>query len=326
MEYTKFKEELAEAMQERMQKRYGECQVTFHKMPRVNGCLETLAVNVGEAQLGPEAPLEDIYESYTQNGCHFQECVDAVFAAYDKFFHAPEEAMGQKDNLDIALLPEVAKHKIIYLTVSYEKNKELLEMVPYRMQLDLAVIYRLVVAVENDMMQSVIITNEHLEMLGMTEEELFEAARINTPRFLPDVVCCLPETTQEVKQLVQIDLEEQMEQAIKKFGSSPFYSFITVTAFPMINCSYHLIDLSAIHRLAEKLESDLYILPSSITELMCVPVGKSLALGDLAKMLRRTNKNTRIVPRDIFLSNSVYLYRRETKELTIASSCYMIKL
>lgn len=326
MEYMKFKEQLAAAVRERIQKRYGECEITFHKMPRVNGCLETLVVSLQESQLGPEASLEDIYESYTRNGCQFQKCVDEVFEAYDRFFHAPDEAMGQKEKLEISLLPEVARHKIIYFTVSYEKNKELLEMVPYRMQLDLAVIYRLMLEVENDVMQSVIVTNEHLKTLGMTEEELFEAAKVNTPRFLPSVACCMLESVKEVKELVQLSLEEQIDLAVKALRGSDTFSFITITAYPMVNCSYHLMDLSAIHMLAERLGSDMYILPSSITEIMCVPTDSSLPLQELADMLRHTNANTKIVPRDIFLSNTIYLYKRELRELTIASAYYMIRL
>lgn len=326
MEYIQFKEKLAQAMKCKMEQQYGKCEVTFRKMPRVNGCPETLSVSLQKNKIGPEAPLEDIYESYTQNGWDFQECVEEVFAAYDKFFHDPSEVMYEKENLDISLKPEVARHKIIYLTVSYEKNKELLEMVPYRMYLDLAVIYRLVISVDNDVMQSVIITNEHLKKMGMTEEELYAAAKVNTPRFLPNVVCCMPDSTEEVKQLVQEELDVQIEQAVKRLESSPVFSFITVTAFPMINCSYHLIDLAAVDRVAEKLQRDLYILPSSITELMCIPVDRGPSLGELAKMLRRTNRNTKIVPQDIFLSNSIYLYKRESKELTIASACYIVRL
>ena len=67
--------------------------------------------------------------------------------------------------------------------------------------------------------------------------------------------------------------------------------------------------------LAQELGSDLYILPSSIHEILLLPVsaGKPEELAEIVKEVNRTQ-----VQPEERLSDSVYLYDRKSGEIRIA--------
>lgn len=66
---------------------------------------------------------------------------------------------------------------------------------------------------------------------------------------------------------------------------------------------------------AEKRESDLYILPSSIHELILIPVGDRIEVDILKQMVEEVNK-TQVLETEQLGSN-IILYKRKTKHLSI---------
>ena len=71
-----------------------------------------------------------------------------------------------------------------------------------------------------------------------------------------------------------------------------------------------------LENLSSKLESDLYILPSSIHETIIIRADKDKNISDLQDMVKNIN-NTVVSTEDI-LSDKVYHYIRSNKELKIA--------
>lgn len=67
-----------------------------------------------------------------------------------------------------------------------------------------------------------------------------------------------------------------------------------------------------IEEIANKYESDLYLLPSSIHEMIVVPVGEDDLQKTFSSMV--DNINQRYVAEDEILSDRVYTYRREEKK------------
>ena len=73
---------------------------------------------------------------------------------------------------------------------------------------------------------------------------------------------------------------------------------------------------------ADMLQDDFYILPSSIHEVLLLPVKKSPPLSSLLEMVQDINQ-TEVVPEDV-LSNHIYLYQSRENRLGIvllAGSC-----
>ena len=73
---------------------------------------------------------------------------------------------------------------------------------------------------------------------------------------------------------------------------------------------------SKIKALADKLDSDLYILPSSIHELILIPVLENEEVETLRKMVNQVNEES--VENIDYLSDNVYRFNRNTEEICIA--------
>ena len=71
-----------------------------------------------------------------------------------------------------------------------------------------------------------------------------------------------------------------------------------------------------IKALADKLDSDLYILPSSIHELILIPVLENEEVETLRKMVNQVNEES--VENIDYLSDNVYRFNRNTEEICIA--------
>lgn len=69
-------------------------------------------------------------------------------------------------------------------------------------------------------------------------------------------------------------------------------------------------------KLADKLDSDLYIIPSSIYELLVLPVNRGINADQIAEMIKHVNEND--VKAAERLSGSVYFYSRKNNEVSIA--------
>lgn len=93
--------------------------------------------------------------------------------------------------------------------------------------------------------------------------------------------------------------------------------------FPMLivrtKCKTHgagiMLCEDVLSEVAEKFQSDLYILPSSIHEIIAIPADFGDGVTKLKDMVNNINQ-TEIIPEE-FLSNSVYFFDRKTKRLSI---------
>lgn len=71
--------------------------------------------------------------------------------------------------------------------------------------------------------------------------------------------------------------------------------------------------IQTLHRISVRFDDDLYILPSSIHEILTMPASMVSSSQDLATMVREVNRCN--VPREEQLSDSVFLYEREANTI-----------
>lgn len=174
--------------------------------------------------------------------------------------------------------------------VNYKHNKKLLKTIPHRRFLDLAVCYRILINVNKKEIRSVLLTNE----FGITEETLFQLAIHNMPKLLPlkvmDLYDCIPENL--------------CSDFLKGKNKLP-EAYIVSNVYQNRGAGWILYK-NVFSELAEKLDGDLHIYPSSIHELI---VKKA---EDDDYMLTLTPKvNETHVAKEQRLSNQVYYYSRE---------------
>lgn len=313
MKYEDFKKDLMRELKKRFVENDKTCKCKVNKLPKVNKDEEGLYVSVGDEGTAVLS-FNELYDIYGNGHMRIGRVSEEVSKLVNEQINNRDDSSFLQDTMEIMSDKEEAKKRIIYYAVNVNCNENLLKLVPYRFFLDLMIIYRLVIDSDENGVQSMVITNEQMKIMGMTEKDLYEAAAVNTPKILSQRICKMYEGVSEIGGLELLSLDEQADRAIES-GES-----VKITCVPRVNCSYNLIDMTCIKLLAEKMGSDVYILPSSIQEVLCVKVGGKLSLERLCAIVREANSKTWVVADESYLSDCIYIYRRKKGTLSIIAN------
>ncbi len=305
MDYEIFKEVVKESFLSYMPKGYQDMEVRVTPVDKVNRKLDGLSLLAQNenTMISPTLYINDMYEKYSKTG-DLQATLREAAEAMDEAFREAEIPP-----LDIS----TAKDNIIFQLVNTMQNEDLLKKLPHRDFQDLSIIYRWVVGVEQQGISSVVINNHVAESLGMGEEELFKAAAENTRRILPPVVQSMNEVMRDMfvadgmpKELADLMIGEQ----------EPEMTMWVISNERKIEGAASMLYEDKLHSLAEKVGTDLYILPSSVHEVIAV----SVEMGEpeeLARMVAEINMDQ--VDLSERLSNQVYHYDKDLRKITLAT-------
>lgn len=194
---------------------------------------------------------------------------------------------------------------VVYQLVNKEKNAKFLESVPQEEFLDLALIYRVMLTISEDGTASYVVNQVLLQEMGIHSEELSQAAKENTKSLLGVYCRELGEMLQE-----QFGMKFPREQVIKSM------LLWILTNSVKTNGAVLMTYPSVLSELAEKLRSNLLILPSSIHEVLLLAEHGDGKMEDLREMVRTINASE--VSEQEFLSNNVYRFNRDTGTVEIA--------
>ena len=305
MDYEIFKEVVKESFLSYMPKGYQDMEVRVTPVDKVNRKLDGLSLLAQNenTMISPTLYINDMYEKYSKTG-DLQATLREAAEAMDEAFREAEVPP-----LDIS----TAKDNIIFQLVNTMQNEDLLKKLPHRDFQDLSIIYRWVVGVEQQGISSVVINNHVAESLGMGEEELFKAAAENTRRILPPVVQSMNEVMRDMfvadgmpKELADLMIGEQ----------EPEMTMWVISNERKIDGAASMLYEDKLHSLAERVGTDLYILPSSVHEVIAV----SVEMGEpkeLARMVSEVNMDQ--VDLSERLSNQVYHYDKDLRKITLAT-------
>lgn len=228
---------------------------------------------------------------------HINEAVDEILSgalsikdAAQSIKNTFREAILTESKIDFAgyLDKQFILQNVILVLVNSDKNIATKECEPHRNYLNLTAFYRVIVGKKDDCVTSFRVTNPMVELLKITEHELFDAAMANT----------------------------------KKAGyfTSDFdgISMFVITTKEAMYGASALLHPEVMQELADNVGSDLYILPSSIHEIIALPCSIYSDTDSLRAMVREINEDSSKVAPDEVLGNDIYLYRRNEKMLTLA--------
>lgn len=306
MNYEIFKEVVAEKFMEYMPEQYQGMRLRVEPVNKVNKVLDgiTLVGSGAGRSVSPTLYINHMYEHYLETE-NLQEVLQSAARRMDMAFKEMPE-VG-----DVNL--ESAKDNIVFQVINTLQNEDMLRDMPHREFQDLSIIYRWVVKVDENGIQSSAIRNNLAEQLGMNEEQLFKCAVENTRRIFPPTVKSMNDVIREMF----ISDGMPAEVADLMIGEMPEDKMMWVISNDRgINGAGSMLYEDNLHKLAMKLETDLYILPSSVHE--CIAV--SANMGDpyeLAEMVNEINMGQ--VALEDRLSNQVYHYDKDARRLTLAT-------
>ena len=307
MNYEEFKTKVKEEFMNFLPEEYQHLQLDIRPVEKVNVVKDGMSFVNNEKNhwVSPTIYLDDMFQNYQKVG-NCQEVFVRVAEVVTKAFNNSPV----KEQLDFAK----AKDNIVFQLINSKQNKELLKSLPHRELHDLSIIYRWVVGRDEEGIQSAVIRNEHMEHLGLNEEQLFKLAEENYKRLLPPTMCTMDEVMRDVY-LAEGVPEEMVKHLLPKHT---FEETIWIISNEIkINGAASMLYDDMLQEIAKNMDSDLYILPSSVHETLAVSVN----LGDpykLAKMVNEVNMND--VDLGDRLSNQVYHYDRELHKLTMATN------
>lgn len=207
------------------------------------------------------------------------------------------------------------KDNVVMCLVNTEQNREMLAGVPNRSFHDLSVIYRLILGTDQKGILSTVIKNELAEHVGMTEEDLFQCAKENTRQLDPIVVVSMQKLFED--KFETLGLEPDMEEELKQ-GSEVAESMWVIRNSSGIRGAVAMLYEENLHKLAESVGSDLYILPASVDEVIAVSTEwKGKSAEEWAETVYATNMSD-LEPEER-LSNNVYHYDKDLRKITMAT-------
>ena len=242
--------------------------------------------------LSPTVYLNHFYEEYLE-GRPLHSILSEIAATLSSEVPELEVNTSLYDNYD------AIRHQIIFRLVNYERNEELLTSCPYLPFCDLAITFRWLVHSDSSGIASALITNKEMELWNITLEELYQTASLNTRRLFPASI-------QPIQQLLSeyldkdADIQELLDQTPDEL------QLFILSNEPRINGSTSMIYDGILADFAKKIKKDLYILPSSIHEVLLMPATKEIEEQALLNLVRDANRTVVGLP-DI-LSDSIYRF------------------
>lgn len=307
MNYDVFLEVVKERMLENLPEKYQKGEVVINKVPKVNQTLDGLSIMLGEdSNICPNLYVQDIYERYLETG----DLEGTLKESAQLYVNLAQRAGVDKVDLNFDKL----KDNVIFALVNTEQNKKLLESVPNKPFHDLSIIFRWVVSVGNEQMSSAVVNESMMKQAGMNIDELMEAAMENTKRLLPVSICSMEEKLMSV---VSDEMERDFISSMMGTERPPRETLWIISNSMGLNGASAILYEDKLHELAETMGTDLYLLPSSVHECIAVSVDMGTP-EELAEMVQSVNMNE--VELKDRLSNNVYHYDKDLRELTMATN------
>ncbi len=285
-------------------------EVKIHQVTKNNGIvLDAAAVFRKGETVSPEIYLRPYYDRYQMGKSTELLMADMV----RQYLHTRDA--GDLQIADPADFNAV-KERIIVRLVNYEMNREALMDCPHGKYLDLAVTFRYFAGFNEEMMASYPITNAQYGQWGVELSELTRLAVENTMRFFP---CCIRPLWDVLSGLVKRapEVPEEMVQEVSRMESDPdmLRLFVLTNQESNFGAACMLYD-NVIRDFAKKMGTNVFILPSSVHELMLVPENEHADPAFFSELVRDTNRSA--VGLIDLLSDSVYYYDREQDCITVA--------
>lgn len=290
--------------------------ISIQKIPKNNGIiLDSLCISDTEALITPTIHLAPYYEQY-QNGIPLDIIEQDILTIFHEPFPSPIINPEHFTNL------EQVKDKVVFRLIHAKSNRTLLDQLPHKTFLDLAIVFYLYLDDTEYGQLTSLIYESHKELWELSTDELFILASYNTPKLFPAKIQTMSEIMKEILQNSFTDLDQTEMLSTLLSGEDPLSPLYVLTNCQGFCGSCCILYPNILKDFAKTLNQDLVILPSSIHEVLIIPHEEQLQFDDLTSMVTEINHTE--VPLEDQLSNQVYRYSRETNSIEIANSSYPI--
>ena len=289
-----------EMIMDGIKERHPNCGVTVECVKGNNGTsYEGFLVKLFDVQCFPVIPCDELECALQDEECDLAEVLDKV-----------DEVLENRVDLDASFFMDYEKvrDKIYIRVINKEQNKELLERAPHLEYLDLAVTFRIGPIHTGKNEGSTLITYPMFQAWRITEDELFEVAYENSFKTMPEIV---PMTTLMRQMMSKEDVELDIDLALEVKGRDKEYMY--VCGHGTIAGAACILNKELLQRFSKEVDEDVLILPSSIYELLFLPMRDEYEVERFVQMVEEVNCN--VVSENEILSFHIYKYDRRKDEV-----------
>ncbi len=310
MDYGSFVNEVQGRVERVMNRSHN---VKLHRVIKNNGVeLNGLVISEkGREEIAPTIYLEPFYKGY-QEGFSLPSIVDTIMEAYQDILADGEFRVP---NIEF----EAAKQVLTYRLTGYKGNEQLLNDAPHIRFLDLAITFHYLYSHTENGIQSFRITNGLQEAWGVTVKEMFQIANENTQKKFPIVLHAIDDVLKSSLNWKDDPFPthspSSSEERVREWLSvaeNRESLFVIIANAAGVNGATSVLYPNVISAIAEEWGKDVFLLPSSIHEVIVTPYSEEYGDAYLNKMVSEINRLE--VPREDVLSNHVYLYKRESNK------------
>ena len=296
MNITEFTEKVVKAAREVLGEEY---RVESQEILKNNGTrLHGIIIRSGSVNIAPTLYVDPYLRAY-EEGMHFGDIMNELLGSYRRGLP------GGDVDMDFFRDYEKVKDRICFKLISAEKNEKLLEDIPYLPFLDLAIVFYYAYVGETIGEGSILIHKNHMELWNVKVSDLMRVATANSPRLFP--ASCRP-IAEILEELMHTGADEDMQQALPMLVASNDHRVqgAGVILYPEM-----------LAHVAEETQQSLYILPSSVHEVILLPDSGDLDPAMLKELIVSINR-TQVEEPEV-LSDSLYYYDLGQKEIRIAA-------
>lgn len=284
------------------------CKVYLEEVVKNNHIVrQAVVIMEKDRKISPTIYLEKFYSDFMAGRNLMEICLE-IMVVHEKY----------RD--DISFNPDTytdyaEMRKMLYVKViNAEKNRELLESVPWRKCYDLAMTVYILLKEDNGAMATINVSNKNLLMWNIDSERLFSDAIDNTNKNMRPRLERLGDIMKEILKekfeqcADEQGADEELDEALRIIDSTRDNQMYVLTNQWKSNGAVYIGLQDILMMVAEKIEDDIYILPSSVHELLIVPKKYVVSKSQLEKMVREINESE-VDPGEV-LSDTVYEYCR----------------
>lgn len=278
----------------------GDYEVSVIKNLANNGVVKSqLYIRKGQESACHLIHLKDFYEEY-EAGQEMHIVIDHMLNFYHLKAVVPDCIKNSVNNITF----EQMKDKIMFKLVNTADNQKLLEDVPSIPYLDLSIVFYIYFGKTDDAEATALIRNEHLDFWGISTNELYQWALVNTSQKLPPILC-------DIGDMLKAHTPENLLDGNSSLTEYEYGMpvMLVLSNQKFLNGAAVILYPNLMKQCQEKIGSDFIILPSSMEEVILVPVMEgedSANPRELANMIQMINENE--VPEEYRLSNHAYRY------------------
>lgn len=298
MTYEEFKKEVMENIKAYLPEDYGDATMSVDTITKSGIQYDGLVIKPIEQTTGciPILNLNAAYEDYNKG-----KPIDAILQKLARTrLTAKNEMPFNKEDL---LVFDKIKDMIVPRLVNTASNQEYLKNKPSITMEDLSIIFAVRVT-QNDSLSDAVITYDLLTLWEVSLEDVHKQAIKN-----------FETASVKFENLVDALLHRETP-AIEDIDLDNYEIPVFILSNPQnTQGAGTVLNSTVMKKIIEKL-GDVYILPSSVDEVLILPKNSGPALDDLIEMV--TSVNVESVKPEDRLSNNIYEWDTETKMLRLA--------